>query len=73
MNWTNELPTEPGWYWQETISSAPCPPEVVRIVKHGDRLSVWEVMSENDDNLAYCKGYYRWSGPLTPPPTEERP
>lgn len=70
MQWTKDVPTVPGWYWIRFRGPGENP-EVVRILRKGDPLVVWEIGYEDCENLDDARFYQgaEWCGPL-PVPTE---
>ena len=73
MEWTNEIPTETGFYWKRSHEGTLIVP--IRI-RHGELVSE-EIFKDEDhygsliqsvsyENLQYSK-YTFWCGPLLPP------
>lgn len=67
MEWTQEAPTKPGWYWYwspEWDSDAPL--SVLEVIWHnaeGGRLDAWD--SDEGRNVETYSGY--WLGPIEEP------
>ena len=68
LTWSDEPPTEPGWYWIEGEAD----PIYVMPLPGRDGLVVLRV-NENSENV-FCSVadvQMRWSGPICPPPLPE--
>ena len=66
MNWTQDKPTQEGWYWFHMDTGDRR--TVIVYVISADRMVA--IGTEREGNPAHQKG--TWFGPIEPPPFEER-
>jgi hypothetical protein len=65
MRWTNESPTEEGWYWFQ-MGNVDKRMVIVYVISENHMVAVG---TEQEGNPSFQKG--SWFGPLEPPPYEE--
>ncbi len=64
MNWSQQAPTQSGWYWFDEGDQHP----VIVLIDYlyGNVLFAYTTGTEEPMTLAEFQG--QWYGPLTPPP-----
>jgi hypothetical protein len=66
MNWTNEKPTEPGWYWNKSIATTALSICLIFRCTFDENLRVSFIGHNNSKLLEKCESCF-WAGPIEPP------
>jgi len=68
LTWTDEPPTEPGWYWLRTNPDVGISPRVVKVIERDASLRVNDTLDDAGiDHELGDYDNYQWAGPIPQP------